>query len=163
MEFFHTGAKIFRQREKFSTWKILEFFHIECEKKHSRSPGRWAEGPGKIRNGFPIRPGKHVPRGPLRCYTIFLVTFKHKLSIFQKLEKFRIFFFEFEFFENWLRSDFWRQTIGVQAKMHRKSFKILKNFQKSIFRDPFDRLKLSVWRYLCTSAGARSMLNQKYS
>ena len=40
---------------------------------------------------------------------------------------FRIFFFEFEFFENWLWSDFWRQTIGLQAKNHRKSLKMLEN------------------------------------
>ena len=45
----------------------------------------------------------------------------------------RIFFFEFEFFENWLWSDFWRPTIGVQAKMHRKSLKILENSSKIDF------------------------------
>ena len=42
------------------------------------------------------------------------------------------FFLRF-FFENWLRSDFWRQTIGVQAKMHRKSSKILENSSKIDF------------------------------
>ena len=118
---------------------------------------------GKIRYGFPIRPGKRVPRGPQRCYTIFLVTFKHKLSIKKKLGKFRIFFFEFEFFENWLRSDFWRQTIGVQAKMHRKSLKMLE--KSSIFNllEPVRRLNVLVWRHMYTSTGARSMLNRKCS
>ena len=53
--------------------------------------------------------------------------------------------------------------LGCKPKIIENPWKCSKIHQKSTFRYPFDRLKLSVWRSLCTSAGARSVLNRKYS